>query len=133
MSHLQSRHIPVALALMAAALVLIGGVYISTTIGIGRAVEPQPDATADSTLDVSEVLTPALDAGDQPVLSDAVLDPIEVAPVEEASVEGLATLGFLPFRIVEVAEGAGPEGSLSSDGDFPGGSGATVYCAELAA
>ena len=64
MSLLQSRHKPVALAVTAAALVLIGGVYVSTTIGLGRAVEPRPDATSDPTLDVSAVLTPELDAGE---------------------------------------------------------------------
>ena len=42
MSLLQNRRIPVALAVMATALVLIGGVYVSTRVGLGRVVEPRP-------------------------------------------------------------------------------------------
>ena len=126
MSSLQNRHVPVTLAVTAAALVLIGGVYVSTTIGLGRAVQPQPDATAAPTLDVIADLTPGLTAGEQPILSGAASDPTEAASVEDASAEGPATSRFLPFRIVGVAEGAGPEGSFSSDGDPSVGSGASV-------
>ncbi len=126
MTLLQSRHIPVALTVTAAALVLIGGVYVSTTIGLGRAVDPQPDATADPTLDVSADVTPEPATGDQPILSDEGSGPTEVAPVEEPSVEEPATSRFLPFRIAEVAEGAGPEGNPSSDGSSSVGSGVSV-------
>ncbi len=126
MSLLQSRHIPVGLAVTAAALVLIGGVYVSTTIGLGRAVEPQADATADPTLDVSSVLAPELAAGNQPVLSGAGPDPTGVSPVEDTSAEEPDTSGFLPFRIVEFAEDAGPEGNLGADGNVSVGSGGSV-------
>ena len=134
MSRLQNRHVPVALAVTAAALVLIGGVYIGTTVGLGRAVEPQLDATAAPILDEttgpsfdeSAELTPQLAAGGQRIPSESGSDPTEVTPAEEVSVEDPATSRFLPFRIVEVAEGAGQEGSLSSDGNPSVGSGGSV-------
>ncbi|MCH7565141.1 MAG: hypothetical protein IH968_15110, partial [Gemmatimonadetes bacterium] len=115
MSVFQSRYFSAAVAVMAAALILVGVIYVTTPPGLGRAVitsseptaEPAPDALEDGTL-TADGLTSETTSEAEPSSAGTLDDGSSVTALQPTTVVESIGLSAEP-------EQGSPSGQVSSD------------------